>query len=267
MIGRLRCPCSPVGGFVTSRRSFFQQPGYATLSAAVSFDLTLPAALFGVGDQFSLAEHPALQSGHVFGERVMVVAYDALAESIALIESTNLKPVTRLSRRRRFAAMAVDVAGDVALTMFARRGAGCVWEEIHVLARRHGRWYMLGGGGGTGEGDLLTNRPQVLPANQWASPNIMAGIDPQDMIASGSAGGVLDNGGRTSWWPGRGRWISYGVARTSARVASVRVDGRVLDVPWHGRVPMVWVGRKSLLLAAYDERQQCLGKARFPGPR
>ena len=44
--------------------------------------------------------------------------------------------------------MAVDVAGDVALTMFARRGAGCVWEEIHVLALRRGRWHMLGGGGG-----------------------------------------------------------------------------------------------------------------------
>lgn len=191
------------------------------------------------------------------------MAYDALAESVALIQSPNLKPVTRLSRRRRFAAMAVDVAGDIALTMFARRGAGCVWEEIHVLALRYGRWHMLGGGGGNGDDDLLANRPRVLPANQSATPNILAGIDPSEMLAGG-AGGVLDNRGRTSWWPGSGRWISYGVARTSARVTSVRVDGRVLGVPWHGRVPVVWVGRRSPLLAAYDERELCLGKARFP---
>ena len=192
------------------------------------------------------------------------MAYDVLAESVLLIESPNLTPVTRLSRRRRFAAMAVDVAGDVALTMFARRGVGCVWEDIHVLTLRHGRWHLLGGGGGTGEDDLLSHRPRVLPADQWASPNILAGIDPQEMVASGAAGGVHDNGGRTSSLPGRGRWISYGVARVSDRVASVRVDGRVLGVPWHGRVPMVWVGRRSPLLAAYDERERGLGEARFP---
>ena len=194
------------------------------------------------------------------------MAYDVLAESVALIESPNLKQVTRLSRRRRFAAMAVDVVGDVAVTMFARRGAGCVWEEIHVLALRHGRWHMLGGGGGTADDDLLANRPRVLRPNQWASQNILAGIDPQEMVASG-AGGVRDDGGQTSWWPWHGRWISYGVARAGARVASVRVDGRVLGVPWHGRVPMVWIGPRPPLLAAYDEREQCLGKARLPVPR
>jgi hypothetical protein len=192
------------------------------------------------------------------------MAYDVLAESIALIESPNLRPVTRLSRRRRFAAMAVDVAGDIALTMFARRGAGCVWEEIHVLALRHGRWHLLGGGGGTGDDDLLANRPRVLSANQWASPNILAGIDPQEMVASGAAGGVLDNGGQTSLWPGRGRWISHGVLLASARVVSVRVDDRELGVPWHGRVPMVWVGREAPLLAAYDDQEHCLGEAGFP---
>ncbi len=127
------------------------------------------------------------------------MAYDALAESVALIQSPNLKPVTRLSRRRRFAAMAVDVAGDIALTMFARRGAGCVSEEIHVLALRHGRWYMLGGGGGNGDDDLLANRPRVLPANQSATPNILAelihrrcsraGQAASSTIAAGRAGG------------------------------------------------------------------------------
>jgi len=85
------------------------------------------------------------------------VAYDALAESVALIESRRLEPVRRLSRRRRFAAMAVDVVGDVAASMFARRGVGCIWQETHVLALRDGQWALLGGGGGTGNEDLLTD--------------------------------------------------------------------------------------------------------------
>lgn len=77
------------------------------------------------------------------------MAYDVLAESVALIESRRLEPVRRLTRRRRFAAMAVDVAGDVAGTMFARRGVGCIWQETHVLALRDGQWTWLGGAGAT----------------------------------------------------------------------------------------------------------------------
>jgi hypothetical protein len=92
------------------------------------------------------------------------VAYDALAESIALIEARSVEPTYRLTRRRRFAAMAVDVAGDVAVTMFARRGVGCTWEEIHVLALRDGECTWLGGGGSTSDSDeeLLADRPTVL---------------------------------------------------------------------------------------------------------
>lgn len=92
------------------------------------------------------------------------MAYDVLAESVALIEGRRVEPVRRLTRRRRFAAMAVDVSGDVAATMFARRGVGCVCQEIHVLRRRNGEWEWLGGGGGTGgHDDFLADRPMVLP--------------------------------------------------------------------------------------------------------
>jgi hypothetical protein len=81
------------------------------------------------------------------------VAYDVLAESVALIDAGGVEPVLRLTRRRRFGAMAVDVAGDVAVTMFARRGVGCIWKEIHVLALRDGEWKWLGGGGSDGDHD------------------------------------------------------------------------------------------------------------------
>jgi hypothetical protein len=39
--------------------------------------------------------------------------------------------------------MAVDIAGDVAITLFARRGVGWIWKETHVLALRDGEWTWL----------------------------------------------------------------------------------------------------------------------------
>src|ERR1700733_13061239 len=107
------------------------------------------------------------------------MAYDVLAESVALIEAGRAEPMARLSRRRRFAPMAVDVDGDVAVTMFARRGVGRVVKKIHVLALRDGEWTLLGGGGTDGDQDLLADRPEVLPrflghGVQGADPGVMA---------------------------------------------------------------------------------------------
>jgi hypothetical protein len=59
--------------------------------------------------------------------------------------------------------MTVDVAGDIAVTMFARRGVGCIWTDTHVLALHEGQWTMLGGGGATSDESLLADRPEVLP--------------------------------------------------------------------------------------------------------
>lgn len=193
------------------------------------------------------------------------MAYDALVESIALIESRTPSPVPRLSRRRRFAAMAVDVAGDIAVTMFLRRGVGCVHEEIHVLALWEGQWRMLGGGGGSHgfDEDLLANRSRLIPEVLQHHRLVLSGIDPQVMVALGSSGGILDGGGRTSPWPWRRRWISYSVLQASARVESVRVADREIAVPWHGRFLIVWVGR-SPKLTAYDANGNCLGTAQIP---
>jgi len=52
---------------------------------------------------------------------------------VALIEAGRAEPVRTLSRRRRFAAMAVDVAGDVAVTMFAR-------QALTAFSRRSTFW-------------------------------------------------------------------------------------------------------------------------------
>src|SRR6201994_3485635 len=92
------------------------------------------------------------------------MAYDVVQESVALIEVGHAEPVRSLTRRRRFAAMAVDVSDDVAVTMFARRGVGCVQQETHVLALRAGAWTWLRGGGGSSEGLLIPGCRARLPA-------------------------------------------------------------------------------------------------------
>ncbi len=171
------------------------------------------------------------------------MAYDVLAESVALIEAGRAEPVSRLSRRRRFAPMAVDVDGDAAVAMFARRGVGRICKEIHVLALRDGEWTLLGGGGTDGDQDLLADRPEVLPTFLGRG---VQGVDPR-VMASTWSGGSSDGGDGTG--PSPPRWISYAELRVNAEVTSVRVADRLLVVPWHGRVVVVWSGRAPRVVA------------------
>lgn len=190
------------------------------------------------------------------------MAYDALAESVRLIERGRLEPVLRLSRRRRFAPMAFDVSDDVAVTMFARRGAGCLWSDTHVLSKRDGQWQMLGGGGGTADVELLARPPVRLPDRLAGSLGAIPGIDPQTMsIANG--GGVRDGQGVGSRWPWRGRWISYVILQASAEVTSLAVDGRRLLMPWHGRAVIASAGRRPAAVIIYNQQGQVFGEARL----
>lgn len=188
------------------------------------------------------------------------MTYDVLAESVALIDSRRLDPVRRLTRRTRFAAMAVDVAGDLAATMFARRGAGCIWQEVHVLALREGKWTYLGGGSATAGDDLLADRPVALSGRLTRGPGGVTSSAPQIMRGNGH-GGVLDGGDGTPHEPGSGRWISYGIARVSSRVSSVQVSDRWVPVPWHGQVLVVWSGPERPRLIACDEHSRVVGEA------
>jgi hypothetical protein len=74
------------------------------------------------------------------------VTYDPLAESRRLIKSGLPPTAEPLTRRRRFVALAVDVDGDAAATVFARRGAGTDWLEEHLLYCHDGAWAVHGGG-------------------------------------------------------------------------------------------------------------------------
>lgn len=195
------------------------------------------------------------------------MAYDALTESVELIESRFLTPVRRLSRRRRFAAMSVYVDGDVAVTAFARRGVGCIRYEIHVLALRKGQWSLLGGGGSTNDdGTLLDDRPARRPTNPEPGHTELRTVTSGVMIAVDGLGGVHDDGGRAGRWPWSGRWISYATVLASAEVQAVTIADRRLDVPWHGRVVVGWAGREPRQVAALDGRDRFAGTVQLAPP-
>ena len=185
------------------------------------------------------------------------MADDALRESVRLIESRELEPVLRLSRRRRFAAMSFDVADDVAVTTFARRGVACLWSQTHVLVKREGFWHMLGGGGASGDDDVLRPRPVHLPHGPAVPGATAHGVDPR-LCAIDGGGGVSAVGSRR--WPRRRRWISYVDVRVNADVVSMDVDGRRVAVPWHGRVAVLTARRGSSRVNLYDDTGRLLGQ-------
>lgn len=189
----------------------------------------------------------------------MAVAYDAITESVQLIESGHLQPVSRLSRRRRFAPMSVDVAGDVAVTLFARRGVGCVMSETWVLSKHGASWHLLGGGGASAEDDLLAPRPTRLPAALRLPVTADTEIDP-GLVAVDGSGGVRDDQGGADRWPWSGRWIRYVVLRTSADVESLTLDNRTVVVPWHGRVVLASTKRRPPRVIVNGQHGVVLGE-------
>jgi hypothetical protein len=179
--------------------------------------------------------------------------YDRLAESVALIGAGRAEPVRRLSRRRPFAAMAVDVADDVAATMFARRGVDGIVQETHVLALRDGEWTWLGGGGGSVDQDLLADRPEVLPEF----------LGPHRVMAVNGGGQTLDDRGASDRRLPSERYVSHAILRVKSEVTSVQVADRLLVVPWHGYVIVVWSEPQRLRATALDEHGNSLAEVQL----
>ncbi len=155
--------------------------------------------------------------------------------------------------------MAFDVAGDVAATMFARRGVGCIWQETHVLALRDGQWARLGGGGVSSDEDLLADRPAVLPGYLTLGSDAVTGTDPSVIAVSGS-GGTRDGGDDPDRQPDYGRWISYADVRVSAQVTYVQLSDRRLPVPWHGHVLLVWTECEPPRVVAQDDAGRAMSE-------
>jgi len=89
-----------------------------------------------------------------------MVVLDQVAQSVALIEIGLAEDPPWLSRRRRRAALAVNVDGDLACTVFMHRyNSGALEQRIHVLTRRGGTWVSVGGHQSNVDEDRLSDRP------------------------------------------------------------------------------------------------------------
>ena len=171
------------------------------------------------------------------------VSYDALAESVRLLEGAPPAEGAHLSRRVRSVALAVDRNGDVAATMFLRRGvSGVPLLDVHILELVRGRWRMLGGGGGPGL-EATGARPRLADLGSLA-------------VSHGQGGTARTR--RT--WLGRSRddWVSWAELRVAAEVAILRVDTRLVPVAGHGCAVVVWA-RKPPRVTALDASGAVLG--------
>ena len=156
------------------------------------------------------------------------MTYDRLAESVRLIEVGLPAAPARLSRRRRFLPLGVDVAGDVAAAAFLRRGAGADELEINLLTRQRGSWQLHGGGGGS---DSLA---------EIVRPRTVAELGGYGRVEAGSGVAV----GRT--------WIDAAWLGCVPEVTAVEADGRVLPVPWNHHVVVLCHGAGSVALLDAD---------------
>ena len=164
---------------------------------------------------------------------VRSVSYDLLAESVRLIESGLRADPARLSRRRRCAAVAYAVQGDVAATWFVRRGPNTFWNEIHTLARREGVWVCLGGGGHDADEDGLADRPPAVD---------LCGV----LVSSGRGSTGL---GRRSLFRLSGGLVSYAELLVAEEVVTVDIGGNRRAAPRHGRLIAVWTRTPPLVRA------------------
>lgn len=177
------------------------------------------------------------------------MAYSALEESVRLLDGAEPLPQTlRLSRRVRHIPVAVDRDGDVAATMFLRRGVnGEPWIDVHALERGQTGWRLLGGGSGDGGDSLLSQRPRTAPASTLA----------HDL----GGGGTLRNADRLMPWGGK--WARWAELRLVAEVGSLQVGDRHLTVPAHGAVLIVWGSGRCPAVTALDQQGQELGAIRL----
>lgn len=160
--------------------------------------------------------------GAVYLDRM---AYHALEESRKLITEGVPEVTFRLTRRRRFLPVACDVDGELAATLFLRRGvSGDPWLESWTLKHSKGEWVLLGGGAGNGYEEVFTPRPSM---SEWGSLAIDYG-----------GGSTLVNADRLMPWGAR--YVDYARMRLVSEVARLLIRSRSIDVPQHGLAIVVW---------------------------
>jgi hypothetical protein len=162
------------------------------------------------------------------------VSYDALAESLRLLEGASLPHAARLSRRIRHVPLAVDRDGDVAVTMFLRRGvSGFPLLDVNALELTDSGWRVLAGGGGPGDGATAARRRIA----DLGGPAVSYGGGGTARARIGWFGWIRDD------------WVSWAELRVAEEVSAVRVETRLLPVADHGNAVVVWTRRRPRVVA------------------
>ncbi len=178
--------------------------------------------------------------------------YDARAESWRLLQGGPPADHVRLSRRVRHLPLAVDRDGDVAATMFLRRGiSGAPVLEVHTFERASDGWRMLGGGGGGPRDELREPRPRM---SDGAAVGFSAGAGCSSRRASTQFRGALS------------RWVWYAEIRLAQEVALLHVGDRRLVVAEHGLAVVVWAEEPDAVVGL-DPSGRALGTIRMRLPR
>lgn len=171
------------------------------------------------------------------------MSYDALAESVRLLEGAPPAGSAHLSRRVRHIPLAVDRDGDVAATMFLRRGVSGVPElDVHTLELTDDGWRMLGGGGGSGD-EATEPRPRLADLGSAA-------------VSHGHGSTARTGSGRLFRF--RSNWVRWAELRVAEEVSALRVGIRLLPVLGHGFAVVVWT-RQPPSIAALDASGAVLG--------
>lgn len=177
------------------------------------------------------------------------MSYDALAESVALLEGARPADRAWLSRRVRFLPLAVDRDDDVAATMFLRRGvSGVPLLDVHTLELVEGAWRRLGGGSGPGD-ELTDPRPRLA---DLGSPAWSPGGGGTARTARGRFGRLRDG------------WLSWAELRVAEEVSVLRVGTRLVPVAAHGCAVVVWT-RQPPRVAALAASGAVLGAVGLGG--
>ena len=178
------------------------------------------------------------------------MAYDALGESRRLLADGPPDTPFRLTRRRRFLPVACDVDGDVAATLFVRRGvSGNPWLELWALRFVEGEWTLLGGGAGDHYEDLFEPRLDQEALGGLARPygTTSSRIDPGRMVPWGA------------------KFAHHATIRLAAGVETLAVADRRIRVAGHGVAVVTWRARRPPVVRALDVEGRSLGEVALSG--
>jgi|SRR5437868_5641522 len=142
------------------------------------------------------------------------------------------------SEGREFLPLGIDKDGDVAVVTFLHQWRDTASEaapfiEGWTFYRRDGEWMELGGAGGSAPAEPLTRR----------SSDEMGGH-----LHKYGSGRMVRNANRLLPWGAK--WVNEARLRVSADVTRVRVGKRLLEVPDHGHVVIVWSARRGPIVEA-----------------